>query len=131
MQLRGLSARTQETYVRVVRQLAEYYHQAPDQLGEEELRQYFLYLKNDKQLSRSSCTQALSGLKFFYQQSLGRDWAILDFIRPAPEHKLPVVLSVEEVRRLLGSVRVGHYRVSVDHRFAGLTSGGPITVTTP
>jgi site-specific recombinase XerD len=111
MQLRGLSARTQETYVRVVRQLAEYYHRSPDQLSQAEVRQYFLHLKNEKQLSRSSCTQALSGLKFLYKQTLQREWPILDFIRPAPEHKLPVVLSVEEVRRLLGSVRVGHYRV--------------------
>jgi hypothetical protein len=43
MQLRGLSARTQESYVRVVRQLAEYYHQPPDQISEAQLRQYFLY----------------------------------------------------------------------------------------
>jgi hypothetical protein len=41
MQLRGLSVRTQESYVRVVRQLAEYYGQPPDQISEEELRQYF------------------------------------------------------------------------------------------
>jgi integrase/recombinase XerD len=72
MQLRGLSARTQETYIRVVRQLAEYYHKPPDQLSQADLRQYFLYLKNDKHLSRRSCTQALSGLKFLYEQTLRR-----------------------------------------------------------
>lgn len=118
MQLRGLSVRTQETYVRVVRQLAEYYHKPPDQLSQAEVRQYFLHLKNEKQLSRSSCTQALSGLKFLYEQTLQREWPILEFIRPAPEHKLPVVLSVEEVRRLLGSVRVGHYRVCLSTIYA-------------
>ena len=42
MQLRGFSARTQECYVAAVRQLAAHYHRSPDQLGEEELRQYFL-----------------------------------------------------------------------------------------
>ena len=67
MQLRGLSERTQDSYVRVVRQLAEYYHKPPDQVTEAELRQYFLYLKNEKQVARSTCTQALCGLKFFYQ----------------------------------------------------------------
>jgi integrase/recombinase XerD len=97
MQLRGLSARTQETYVRVVRQLGEHYGQPPDQLSEEQLRRYFLYLKNDKQLSRSSCTQLLLALKFLYEQTLRRKWPMLEFIRPAPEHKLPVILSVEEV----------------------------------
>jgi len=111
MQLRGLSERTQETYVRVVRQLAEYCHKPPDQVTEAELRHYFLYLKNERHLSRSSCTQVLSALKFLYEQTLRRKWPILEFIRPAPERKLPVVLSVEEVRRVLGCVRLAHYRV--------------------
>jgi hypothetical protein len=42
MQLRGLPARTREAYARAVWQLAQYYHRSPDQLSEEELRQYFL-----------------------------------------------------------------------------------------
>ena len=84
MQLRGLSVRTQETYIRVVRQLAEHYGQPPDQLNEEELRQYFLYLKNDKRVSRSSCTQVLSALKFLYEQTLRRKWPILELRPPGP-----------------------------------------------
>jgi len=111
MQLRGLSARTQETYVRVVRQLAEYYGKSPEQVSEAELRGYFLYLKNEKQAARSTCTQALCGVKFFYQQTLQREWAILEFIRPAQEHQLPVVLTIEEVGALLSRVRLPHYRV--------------------
>ena len=54
MQLRGKSKRTQESYVRVVRQLAEHYGKPPDQLNDEELRQYFLYLQNERHLSRAS-----------------------------------------------------------------------------
>ena len=69
MQLRGLSTSTQENYVRVVRQLAEYYGKSPDRITEEELRQYFLYLKNVKQVSRSTCRIALSGIKFFFQHT--------------------------------------------------------------
>ena len=53
MQLRGLSKKTQEAYVRAVRQLAEHYGRSPDRINEEELRQYFLYLENDKQASSS------------------------------------------------------------------------------
>jgi hypothetical protein len=111
MQLRGLSERTQETYVRVVRQLAEYYHKPPDQLSEAELRQYLLYLKNDKKAARSTCTQTLCGLKFFYQQTLHRHWPILDFVRPSREHQLPVVLSRAEVQQILGCLRRPSYRV--------------------
>ena len=77
LQLRGLSARTQEMYVRAVRQLAEHYHKSPDVITEEELRQYFLYLKNVKQYSRSASTIALCGIKFFFEQTLHRDWTTL------------------------------------------------------
>ena len=50
LQLRGLSERTQEAYVRAVRQLAEHYHKSPDLISEEELRQYFLFIKNVKRV---------------------------------------------------------------------------------
>lgn len=99
MQLRGLSEWTQESYIRAVRQLAEYYGKSPDQLSEEELRQYFLYQKNEKQASRNTCTVALCGIKFFYEHSLQRAWPTLSFMRPPRGHKLPVVLSREEVWR--------------------------------
>ena len=54
LQLRGLSERTQEIYVRAVRQLAAHYHKSPARITEEELRDYFLYLKNVKHSSRSA-----------------------------------------------------------------------------
>jgi Phage integrase, N-terminal SAM-like domain len=50
LQLRGLSGRTEEAYVRAVRQLADQFHKSPDLISEEELRQYFLFLKNVKKL---------------------------------------------------------------------------------
>ena len=105
MQLRGLSERTQEAYVTVVRQLAEHYSKSPDQITEEELRAYFLYLKNVKQYSRSTSTVALCGIKFFYEQTLQQEWPTLSLVRPPKEYKLPVIFSVDEVHRLLESVR--------------------------
>ena len=80
MQLRGLSASTQTNYVRAVRQLAEYRAKSPDRITEEELRQYFLYLKNVKKVSPSTFTIALCGIKFFYQYTLGRAWPMLDLL---------------------------------------------------
>jgi integrase/recombinase XerD len=111
LQLRGLSAKTQEAYLRAVRQLAEHYHKSPDLITEEELRLYFLYLKNDKQVSRSSFSIALSGLKFFYERTLHREWATLDLPRRTREKKLPAVLSVTEVRQILACLRRPYYRV--------------------
>jgi integrase/recombinase XerD len=54
MQLRGLATRMQEAYVAAVEQLAKYYHEPPDEIGEEELRQYLLYLQNEKRGSAST-----------------------------------------------------------------------------
>ena len=111
MQLRGLSTRTQETYAQAVSQLAKHYHKSPDQIDEEELRQYFLYLMNVKRAARNTCTIALCGIKFFYEHTLERQWHFLEFARPAKEKKLPVVLSVEEVTAILARVHIQHYRV--------------------
>ena len=111
LQLRGLSERTQEMYVRAVRQLAEHYRKSPDLITEEELRQYFLYIKNVKNYSRSASTIALCGIKFFFEHTLNRDWTTLSFVRAPREKKLPVILSLEEVRRMLGCVRRHSYRV--------------------
>jgi len=110
MQLRGLSARTQEAYARAVWQLAAYYHRSPDQLTDQELRQYFLYLANEKKLARPTTTIALCGIKFFYEQTLKQNWPTLRFVRPPREWKLPVVLSRKEVRQILALVKLPVYR---------------------
>lgn len=111
MQLRGFSPRTQEAYVHAVRQLAAHFHRPPDRITEDELRQYFLYLANVKHFARASFTIALCGIKFFYERTLGHDWQVLDLVRPARQKKLPVILSRDEVRRILGCVRLPVYRV--------------------
>jgi site-specific recombinase XerD len=118
MQLRGLSARTQEAYARAVWQLAAYYHRRPDQLTDEELRQYFLYLTNEKKLARPTATIALCGIKFFYEQTLQQPWPTLRFVRPPREWKLPVVLSRAEVRRILHEVRIPVYRACLTTIYA-------------
>jgi site-specific recombinase XerD len=110
MQLRGLSARTQEVYVAAVRQLAEHYRRSPAEIAEEELRQYFLYLANEKKVSRATATIALCAVRFLYEQTLARPWTTLRFVRPARQKKLPVVLSREEVRAILAEVRIPVYR---------------------
>lgn len=111
LQLRGFSERTQEAYVRAVRQLAQHYHKSPDLISEEELRQYFLYIKNVKKYARPTTTIALCGIKFFFERTLGKQWTTFDLIRPPREKKLPTILSVEEVRRILSLIRLPRYRV--------------------
>ena len=118
MQLHGFALRTQEAYLLAVRQLAKYCRKSPDQIEEEELRQYFLFLKNEKQAARNTCTIALCGIKFFFQQTLGREWKTFEFLRPPKEKKLPVVLSVVEVGRVLACVHRSRYRVCLTTIYA-------------
>ena len=101
-----------------VRQLAEHCRASPDRLSEEDLRQYFLYLTNEKKFARASATIALCGIKFFYQHTLQQRWTTLELVRPAPEKKLPVMLSREEVRRILGAVRTPVYRTCLTTIYA-------------
>lgn len=110
MQLRGMAEKTQESYLRSVRKLAEHYNKPPDQITEEELRQYFLYLTNVKKYARATVTIALCGIKFFYNYTSRREWPSVKLIRPKREKKLPVILSVEEVRRILNLVSLDRYR---------------------
>lgn len=110
MQLRGMAEKTQESYLRSVRKLAEHYNKPPDRITEEELRQYFLFLANVKKYARATVTIALCGIKFFYNYTSRRDWPAVKLIRPKREKKLPVILSVEEVRRILNLVRLDRYR---------------------
>ena len=94
-----------------MRQLAQHYRKSPDTITEEELRDYFLYLKNDKKWARSTSTIALCAIKFFYENTIKRDWPLLHFVRAERQNKLPVILSSEEVRSILCNVRVFQYRV--------------------
>jgi len=110
LQLRGMAPSTQDDYVRAVRKIAEHYNKLPDQITEDELREYFLYLKNVRKLGRSASTLAMCGIKFFYTYTLRRDWPTLTLVRAPHEHKLPVVLSQQEVKRVLSSIRIfRHY----------------------
>jgi integrase/recombinase XerD len=111
MQLRGLAARTQESYLAAIQQLAIHYAQSPDLLTDEEVRQYFLYLRNVKRLAPNTVNVALNAVKFLYSYTLMRPWPFRDLIRPALPQKLPVVLSLEEVWQVIGQIRRPPYRV--------------------
>jgi len=110
MQLRGLSPHTQRAYLHAIEHLALHYDKSPDQITEEELRQYFLYLRNEKGVTRSTATVALCAIKFFVEHTLRQRWPNLDLLRPRPTHTLPVVLSVDEVWQILAQLRVSTYR---------------------
>jgi len=105
MQLRGFAEKTQQCYVDAVKKLAKYYGRSPAHLTEEELRQFFLWLIEERQVACSTLTVHLCGIRFLYEATLHRDWPVLDLVRPRKRKKLPVVLTLEEIRHLLALVR--------------------------
>jgi site-specific recombinase XerD len=118
MQLKGLALRTQEAYVNAVLQLSRRFKRSPDSIDEEELREYFLYLKNEKQVADSTFSIALCGIKFFYEQTLKKEWHTLQLVRPDRKKKLPVVFSIEEVKRVLDCVHRFQYQVCLHTIYA-------------
>src|SRR5215470_15113199 len=111
LQLSGKSERTQTSYVREVRLLAQFYHTSPDRISEQELQHYFLHRKNVDGLAPTSMRICYSGIRFFYQHVLKRDWHTLALLRAQTTHRLPAVLSVEEVKRLLQAATPFHNQV--------------------
>ena len=110
MQLRGYSERTQEMYVRAVRQLCKHYKKSPDLITEEELRNYFLHNKNVLKWSRTASTIAICGIKFFFTYTLSKEWTTFQLVRPPKEKTLPSILSRQEVRRIFKQVKFDRHR---------------------
>jgi len=110
MQLHGFSRTTQQGYVRSIAKLAKYYHKSPDLISEDDLRQYFLDLTQKQKVSHSTATIDLCAIKFFFESTLHRPWPSLQLMRPPKHKKLPVVLSREEVYRVLSAIRFPVYR---------------------
>jgi len=132
MRLRGLLPGTQTAYVGAVRALAEYYGKPPDQVSDEELRQYFVYLTDERQVARSTRRVAVSGIKFLYIYTLKREWPLQDLVRVRKSKHVPVVLSVEEVHDILSSVYQPHHRLCLSLIYAcGLRISEGVSLQVP
>jgi integrase/recombinase XerD len=108
LQLAGLAEGTQKMYLRAVRQLATHVNKPPGRITESEVRDYLLYLKNERKYSPSSLKIAASGIVFFYNYTVPRDWVLFKNLHIPRHQSLPDVLSVAEVRRLIDAVRTPH-----------------------
>src|SRR5271157_217391 len=108
IQLRGFSPRTQESYIGSVTGVARFYHRSPDQIQDEELKDYLLYLLREKQLAVSSLAVAVSGLRFFFGTVLHRSTTAIE--QALPRMKKPVVrprvYSVQEIERLFNGPKL-------------------------
>jgi site-specific recombinase XerD len=106
MRTKHLSRLTEEAYVRWVLRYVHFHgRRHPRTLGEKEMREFLCHLAVDRNVTASTQSQALAALLFLYVEVL-RDpvpW-IADVIRARRPHRLPVVMTREEVRAVLGKM---------------------------
>jgi hypothetical protein len=76
MELAGLAEGTQDQYLRAVHQLTAYYMVSPDHLSERNVEKYLLYIRDELGVAKGTFVPVFFGLKFFYVQTLGYDWAL-------------------------------------------------------
>jgi integrase/recombinase XerD len=121
MQLRNLHPHTQANYVHHVLGFAKYFGLSPEVLDLEAIRQYQLYLLNERKLSPETINQCISAIKFLYLTTLEMPWTDEYFPRIRRAHKLPIVLSQEEVLAFFDHIPSLKYRAALMLRYgAGL-----------
>jgi site-specific recombinase XerD len=100
MELRGFSPYTMDSYLQHVAAFSKHFARSPSEMGDGEIRAYLYYLQTEKKASSGTIAIAYSALKFFYAETLHREWPIEALPRSKQAKKLPVVLSRAEVRRI-------------------------------
>jgi integrase len=111
LQRRNYSPESIRLYLFAVKDFADYFRKRPDRLGPEHLRQYQLYLLNERKLSVGSVIARTSALRFFFIRVLRRPCRDIDLVYPKRPERLPVILSEEEVARLIESASTSYHRV--------------------
>jgi integrase/recombinase XerD len=119
MDVRHFSGRTVEAYLAGVKGLAKYYMRAPDQLSDDEVQRYLLYLRDERRLSSSSCNQIRCALKFFYEVTVRRPQPSLTVPPMRQAQKLPEILSREEVERIVAATCTRRERVLLMAAYGG------------
>jgi site-specific recombinase XerD len=100
MTLRKLSPKTQSGYLRAVANFTRFFGRAPDQASVDDLRRYQLHMV-EQGVSNTTINATISGLRFFFEVTLDRPETMQKMSAVYEPRKLPVILSAEEVKRLL------------------------------
>jgi site-specific recombinase XerD len=113
MQMRGLAPTTQRSYIHYVAEFAKFYNASPESLDLEAIRQYEIYLLNERKLSPQSVNIFISSVQFLYTVTLEMPWQKSCFPRVRVAEKLPVVLDPEEVAAFFDHVPGLKYRAAL------------------
>jgi site-specific recombinase XerD len=111
LQRRNYSPNTIRPYLYAVSDFARYFGKSPDELGDEHVRQYQLYLLKEKKLGIDTIVGRIAALRFFFVKVLRRPYRQMDLVYPKRPERLPIILSEEEVARLIESASNSYHRV--------------------
>ena|SRR5919109_158463 len=111
LQRRNFSEHTIRYYIRTVEDFARHFNRPPDRLGPRHIREYQVELFQKRKLSPGSVAVRLAALRFFYIKTLKKSWSVADTPYPKKAHRLPTVLSREEVAELLHAARTPSQRI--------------------
>jgi site-specific recombinase XerD len=109
-QRRNYSQHTTRYYIRTVEDFARRFNLSPDRLGPRHIREYQAELFQKRKLSAGTVTNRLAALRFFYIKTLKKDWSIAETPYPKKNHRLPTILSQEEVARLIDAAGTPFHR---------------------
>ncbi len=108
LRLQGLADPTIDAYSRAVRRVSAFFDCCPDQLNQQQLRDYFSSLVHSH--SWSTVKLDRNGLQFFYRHILNKPWQWVDIVRPPKVKTLPDILSISEVSRVINGTREARYQ---------------------
>src|SRR5262249_16494234 len=110
LQRRNYAQNTTRSYIRTVEDFTRRFNRPPDRLGPRHVREYQAELFLKRKLSPGSVAVRLAALRFFYGKTLKKSWSIADTPYPKRTHRLPAILSQEEVARLIQAARTPFHR---------------------
>lgn len=121
MSVRNMASRTQQQYVYAVARFAQHFNKSPEHMGPDEIKTYQLYLIRVKKVAWSTLNILVCALRFLYNVTLDKHWAINHIIYPKRPKNLPMVLSPEEIAQFLDSIsNIAHRAMLATAYAAGL-----------
>src|SRR5882672_11949375 len=111
LERRNYAQTTIDCYIRTVEHFARYFNCSPDKLGPDHIREYQVALFKKFRLAPNTVSQRLAALRFFYIQTLKKAWSVAETPYPKKVFRLPMVLSQEEVARLIDSALTPFHRI--------------------
>ena len=110
LQRLNYSVETIRSYIHTVEDFARRFNYPPDRLGPRHIREYQAELFRKRKLSSATVAIRLAALRFFYTKTLRRAWSVAETPYPKKDHRLPAILSQEEVAQLIQAASTSFHR---------------------